>query len=128
MKAIQELIGYFERRGKLKPAQIDKLLQKGYLAFEAPTNMVGLCDQLGQTYYFRVLGQDSGNLWGTDIYTGDSSLASAALHAGAVQPGENKVVKVTVVEPLKQYQGSTRHGIASHSFGAYGTAYRIEAV
>ena len=88
MKAIQELIGYFERRGKLKPAQIDKLLQRGYLAFDAPPHMVGLCDQVGQTYFFRVQGEDRGNLWGTDVYTGDSSLAAAALHAGAVKAGK----------------------------------------
>jgi hypothetical protein len=128
MKAIQELIGYFERRGKLKPAQINKLLERGYLAFDAPAHLQGLCDQVGQTYYFRVQGQDSGNVWGTDVYTADSALASAALHAGAVKSGQAGVVKVTVVPAPKQYQGSTQNGITSHGFGAYGSAYRVEAV
>ena len=36
MKVIQELVGYFERRGKLTAKQIEKLLKKGFLAAEAP--------------------------------------------------------------------------------------------
>jgi hypothetical protein len=126
MKVIQELVAYFERRQMLKPAQIDKLLKQGFLAAEGPTNMLGLCDQIGQTHYFRVRGEDGGTVWGTDIYTADSALASAALHAGAVEAGEAGVVRVTVVEPLPQYTGSIRNGITSHSFGPYGTAYRVD--
>ena len=126
MKVIQELIAYFDRRGKLTPDDLEKLLRQGFLASEAPGNMTGLCDQVGQTYYFRVDGQDSGSVWGTDIYTGDSALAAAAVHAGAVGLGETKVIKVTVVEPLPHYQGSSRNGIHSHEFGPYKTAYRID--
>ena len=126
MKVIQELIAYFDRRGKLTPVHIERLLKQGFLASEAPGNMVGLCDQAGQTYYFLVDGQDTGSVWGTDIYTGDSALAAAAVHAGAVGLGETKVIKVTVVEPLPHYQGSFRNGIHSHEFGPFNTAYRVD--
>lgn len=128
MKVIQELVAYFERRKKLKPAQIDRLLQKGFLAADAPPTMMGLCDTVGQSYYFRVYGEETGTVWGTDIYTGDSALASAALHAGAVEPGETKVIRVTVVAPLRQYVGSTQHNVVTHNFGPYGTAYKVEAL
>jgi hypothetical protein len=128
MKVIQELIAYFDRRGKLTPAQIEKLLQQGLLAADAPDNLVSLCDQVGQTFYFRVLGEARGSVWGTDVYTGDSSLAAAAVHAGAVELGETRVVKVTVVEPLSQYHGTSRRGITSHSYGPYRTAYRVAKV
>src|SRR5262249_3402321 len=126
MKVIQELIAYFDRRRKLTPDDLEKLLRQGFLASEAPGNMTRLCDQVGQTYYFRVDGQDSGSVWGTDIYTGDSALAAAAVHAGVVAVGETKVIKVTVVEPLQHYQGSSRNGIHSHEFGPYKTAYRVD--
>jgi hypothetical protein len=126
MKVIQELIAYFDRRGRLTPDHIERLLKQGFLASEAPANMTGLCEQAGQTYYFRVDGQDTGSVWGTDIYTGDSALAAAAVHAGVVALGETKVVKVTVVEPLQHYQGSVRNGISSHDFGPYSTAYRVD--
>jgi hypothetical protein len=128
MKVIQELIAYFDRRGKLTPEQIERLLQQGLLAADAPDNLVGLCDQVGQTFYFQVYGEDRGNVWGTDTYTGDSALGAAAVHAGALELGATRVVKVTVVEPLPQYRGSTRNGITSQSFGSFGTAYRVDPV
>jgi hypothetical protein len=128
MKVIQELVAYFERRRKLTPAQMDKLLRKGFLATEAPQTMQGLCDHIGETYYFRVQGENTGPVWGTDIYTGDSAIAAAALHAGAVEPGENAVVRVTVVAPSRTYTGSIRNGVTSSSFGPYGTAYRVERI
>ena len=128
MKVIQELIAYFDRRGKLTPEQIDRLLQQGLLAADAPASLVPLCDQIGQTFYFQVCGEESGNVWGTGIYTGDSALGAAAVHAGALELGATGVVKVTVVEPLSQYHGSTRNHITSQSFGPFGTAYRVDPV
>lgn len=128
MKVIQELVAYFERRGRLTRPQIHKLLDQGLLAGDAPLNMVNLCDQIGATYYFRVTGDTSGSLWGTDVYTGDSALAAAAVHAGILQPGETVVVKVTVERPLARYDGSVRNGVTSHDFGHYGTAYRLARI
>jgi hypothetical protein len=128
MKVIQELIGYFERKGKLTPEQINRLVQQGLLAADAPGNLVALCKEVGKTYYFRVHGEESGNVWGTDTYTGDSAFPAAAVHAGAVDLGETAVVKVTVVQPLTQYHGSFRNGISSQNYGPYRTAYRVEPV
>ena len=126
MKVIQELIAYFSRQGKLTPAQIDKLTKKGLFAADAPDNMIALGDQIGKSFYFRAHGEAHGSVWGTDTYTGDSTLAAAAVHAGALKAGEIGVVKVTVVNPLPQYAGSKRNGIASRPYGAYRTAYRVE--
>src|SRR5262245_15205747 len=113
MKVIQELIAYFDRRGQLTPKQLVNLLRKGLLASAPAASLVYVGGRVGQTYYFRVHGEDQGRLWGTDVYTGDSMLASAAVHSGAIELGETGVVKVTVVEPLPQYRGSTRHSITS---------------
>jgi hypothetical protein len=128
MKAIQELVAYFDRKGALSKAQIHKLLDQGFLAAEAPHNMLGLTDPVGASYYFRVRGEIEGPLWGTDTYTGDSILNVAAVHAGLVKPGEIAVIKVTVVPPLNSYQGSVRNGILSHDFARYGSAYTLSAV
>ncbi len=128
MKVIQELVAYFERRGRLTAVEIRKLLDQGLLAGDAPHNMLNLCDQAGSTYYFRVTGESSGSLWGTDIYTGDSALAAAAVHAGLVKVGETAVVRVIVEQPRSTYQGSVRNGITSQDYGQYGTAYRLAAV
>jgi len=87
-----------------------------------------LCDQPGNTFYFRLTGAIEGMVWGTDTYTGDSVLAAAAVHAGAVKAGETAVIKVTVMKPLAQYQGSTRNGVTTHEFGRFGTAYKLEGI
>jgi hypothetical protein len=128
MKAVQELVAYFDRRGALSKGQLRKLLDQGFLAADAPQTMIDLCDPVGATYYFRVRGEAEGSLWGTDIYTGDSSLAAAAVHAGLVKADETAIVRVTVVAPPQGYQGSVRNGVTSHDFGRYGTAYRLSAV
>ena len=128
MKVIQELVAYFERRGRLTPTEVHKLLDQGLLAGEAPLNMVNLCDQVGDSYYFRLTGDSNGSVWGTDVYTGDSSLAVAAVHAGLAKVGETVVVKVTVERPLSQYRGSSRNGVTSYEFGTYGTAYSLARV
>ena len=75
--------------------------------------MLNLCDPVGATYYFRVTGEAAGSLWGTDVYTGDSALAAAAVHAGLVKVGETAVVKVIVEQPRTKYQGSVRNGVTS---------------
>jgi hypothetical protein len=128
MKVVQELVAYFDRRGELSKPQLRRLLDQGFLAADAPATMLDLCDPVGATYYFRVRGAPEGSLWGTDTYTGDSSLAAAAVHAGLVKAGDMAILKVTVVAPLAQYQGSARHGVTSHDFGRYGSAFRLSPV
>jgi hypothetical protein len=126
MKVIQELVAHFERQNKLAPEEIRSLMDQGLLASEAPPRILELCDTPGATYYFRVTGATDGALWGTDVYTADSVLAVAAVHAGAVKPGETAIVRVTVVPPVTQYHGSVRNGVTSHDFGKFGAAYRVE--
>ncbi len=128
MKVIQELVAHFERQNQLSNDEIKALLDQGLLASDAPARIQDLCDTPGTTYYFRVTGASDGSVWGTDVYTGDSSLALAAVHAGAVKPGETAVVRVTVLRPLNHYQGSVRNGVTSHDYGRYGTAYRVDRV
>ena len=128
MKVIQELVAYFDRAGRLDKAAIGKLLDQGFLAADAPPTMKGLCETIGATYYFRVKGGAAGTIWGTDVYTGDSQIALVAIHAGLVKADHEAIVKVTVVSPPPQFQGSSRHGVTSHDFGRFGSAYRMGAV
>lgn len=128
MKVIQELVAHFERQNQLSNDEIKALLDQGFLASDAPARIQDLCDTPGTTYYFRVTGASDGSVWGTDVYTGDSSLALAAVHAGALKPGETAIVRVTVMPPLSQYQGSVRNGVTSHDYGRYGTAYGVNRV
>ena len=82
MKVVQELVAYFDRRERLSRRQLRKLLEQNFIASDAPASMHGLCDVVGATYYFRVVGAIEGQLWGTDIYSRDSTIGAAAVHAG----------------------------------------------
>jgi hypothetical protein len=128
MKVIQELVAYFDRRGKLSRSQVHSLLDSGYLAADAPPTMLDHAQPVGATYYFRVVGAADGPLWGTDVYTGDSSPATASVHAGLVKPGESAIVRVSSVAPPPKFAGSLRNGVTSHDFGRYGSAFTLAAV
>lgn len=127
MKVIQELVAYFDRKGALPQRDIRRLLVQGYLAADAPANFIELADPVGATYYFRVTGAAEGIAWGTDVYSGDSNLAVAAVHAGLVKPGDTAIVRVTSVAPPAQFTGSARHGVTTHDFGRYGSAFAMAA-
>ncbi len=126
MKVIRELVDWFDRRGLLGEADIAALNEQGLLAQDAPRTMLEHCGRVGRTWCFRVVGDTEGPVWGTDVYTGDSSVAAAAVHAGWVEPGATAVLRVVVVEPPERFAGSLRHGVASRDYARYDTAFRIE--
>lgn len=67
-------------------------------------------------------GAFGGRVWGTDVYTTDSALCAAALHAGAISASGGEVtVRPSAGRPA--YQGSSRNGVTTGSWGAYGASY-----
>jgi hypothetical protein len=90
-----------------------------------PGAMTSYQTQVGKSFLFTITGRTESPIWGTDIYTSDSEVACAAVHAGKVRPGQTKVVKVTVVTPPAGFQGSTRNGLTSHNYGSFPGAYRF---
>jgi LCCL domain len=81
--------------------------------------------QIGKTFTFRVTGGANGSLWGTELYTLDSTLAAAAVHFGVLKIGETGNVKVIILGPSVGFVGSTRNGITSSPYQNYPGAYRI---
>jgi len=128
MKAMHDLVAYFDRRGKLSRRQLRRLLEQNAIASDAPTNMHGLCETVGTTYYFRVTGISEGQLWGTDIYSGDSTIGAAAVHAGLLKPGETELLRVTVVTPPEKFPGTVRNGVTSTEYGRYQYAWTLSAI
>jgi hypothetical protein len=66
-----------------------------------------------------------GTVWGTKIYTSDSALGAAAVHAGVLKAGQTKVVKVKVVAARASYIGSTKHGVTTNPYGPWPGAYQF---
>ena len=94
-------------------------------ATTAPVNMVNFQNELGKTFNFRVTGNSNGAIWGTDVYSTDSTLGTVAVHAGLLQPGQTGVVKVTIMPSPNAFVGSTRNGITSAPYQQYPAAYRV---
>lgn len=61
-----------------------------------------------------ITGSTSGStVWGSNPYTDDSDFSVAAVHAGLLQPGESKYIRLTGVGELTNYPGSTKNGVTT---------------
>jgi len=76
-----------------------------------------------QRYSGSVTGASSGSLWGTDIYTDDSSIPRAAVHAGKVAVGETKTLTIEIRPGQSSYTSTTRNGVTSSSYGSWSGSY-----
>jgi hypothetical protein len=65
-----------------------------------------------------------GKIWGTDVYTDDSSICLAAVHAGVITP-EGGLVLVTIRESQAAYEASTRNGVSSRSYGYWARSFEV---
>jgi hypothetical protein len=92
----------------------------------APANLRSVDAMVGTSFVFRVTGSTQGSVWGTDIYTDDSSIAAAAVHSGALQPNETGTVMVTVHMGYPSYRASSRYGVESDNFGEWERSYAIQ--
>ncbi len=82
-------------------------------------------DKVGQTLTREVTGRTTGNVWGTDVYTDDSDLGTAAVHAGVLKDGETGTVQVTVLPGQQSYPGSTRNGVTSQNWGSWQGSFQV---
>ena len=52
-------------------------------------------------------------IWGTKVYTTNSGICSAAVHAGVVDPEKGGIVTIELIEGRKFYTGSDRNKVKS---------------
>jgi hypothetical protein len=114
-----------------------------------PAELTAFQGQVGKTFVFQVTGgQQNGGIpaalvggpfpgrgrgfivaqqviWGTDIYTLDSNLALAAVHAGVLKPGQTGVVRVKILGAQQAFTSSTRNGVTSMEFGPFPGGYKF---
>lgn len=64
-------------------------------------------------------GGTPGSVWGSDPYTDDSSVCTAAVHAGLITVAEGGTVVVEIAPGASSYSGSEANGITSLDFGPY---------
>ena len=93
-----------------------------------PGTLFNYSNAVGESLQFAVVGSTSGTIWGDGVYTSDSVLAVAAVHAGLLAPGESAVVTVEVIEGPASYEGVERNGVVSRSYASWDVAYRFTDV
>ena len=91
-----------------------------------PRSLRGVETTPGQLLVYQVTGSIQGLVWGTDIYTGDSSFAVAAVHAGLLQPDETGTIMVTILPGRDTYRGSARYGVASKDYPSWARSYMLQ--
>jgi hypothetical protein len=93
-----------------------------------PGTLFNYSDAVGKTLQFAVVGSTEGTIWGDGVYTSDSVLAVAAVHAGLLAPGESGIVTVEVIDGPASYEGAERNGVVSRSYASWDVAYRLSGV
>lgn len=64
-------------------------------------------------------------IWGTDVYTDNSAVCVAAVHAGAIGPGGG-VITVSCDQGQQSYPGGTRNGVVSNNYGPWAQSFRVQ--
>jgi hypothetical protein len=65
------------------------------------------------------------SVWGTGLYTSDSSICTAAVLEGLITVADGGVVVAQVVEGQDSYTGSTANGVTSQDYGSYSLSFEL---
>lgn len=86
-----------------------------------PSNALSLTDNIQCAC---PAGAATGSLWGTGIYTADSSICAAALHGGAISTNGGNI-NVFLSGRLEAFAGSSQNGVTSSEWGAYDRSFTV---
>jgi LCCL domain len=82
--------------------------------------------EVGKTVKFSCpAGGKESTVWGTDTYTLDSSICTAAVHAGKIQLESGGPVTIEMRPGEDSYKGTLRNGIKTTDYGKYGSSFII---
>jgi hypothetical protein len=106
----------FDRSGT--PGQVEwKTTARGLSTSVAPTVTLA-CPPNGEL----------GTVWGTDRYTDDSSICSAAVHAGVIDSERGGMLTLHATGELATSTGISRNGVVSREYGSWPGGFSVSAV
>lgn len=70
-------------------------------------------------------GGTPSKVWGTDVYTADSSICTAAQHAGLIDAADGGTVTFDLLDGQDSYRGTTANGVTSEDYGSYGASFKF---
>jgi hypothetical protein len=139
VKQLEEMQAAYTKAGKKDEAaavggaikslkEENVILALGASVLPDPGTLTGFRGKDNEVFYFRVIGATDGQVWGSDVYTDDSHLATAAVHAGLVKSGGTAVVKLTVLPGQGSYTGSTANDVTTEGWDQWDGSFKLEAV
>ena len=66
-----------------------------------------------------------GTVWGTDLYSDDSSVCGAGVHAGIITQETGGRVVIEMQPGAESYTGSARNGVETRDYGSWSGSYRL---
>lgn len=69
--------------------------------------------------------EEAGAVWGTGVYSDDSSLCVAAVHAGVLTFEDGGRVAVTIAPGAASYEASSQHGVDAMEWGAWDGSFTV---
>jgi hypothetical protein len=81
-------------------------------------------DYLRFTFTLPAGGSDTG-VWGTDVYTDDSSVGAAAVHAGLITFAVGGTVTIRILPGRSSYTASTANGVTSLDYGVWDGSFEF---
>jgi len=90
----------------------------------------GYAASVGQTLYISTSGTTTGSVFGSNdsAYAINSDVATAAVHAGMLTPGQTAILQILILADKDAYTGSTQHGVTTQSASASGGSFQIVGV
>ena len=82
-------------------------------------NAVKKRNNIGEEYYYLIIGSNQGTVWGDNIYADDSNIAKAAVLEGKYKIDEEKFIGIKIVEGKSSYSSSSKNGVSSFSYGSW---------
>jgi hypothetical protein len=91
-------------------------------------NATAYATQIGSRYsYVCPPGGSASAVWGTDTYTDDSSVCTAAVHRGLITFAKGGTVTIQMAPGLSSYKGTTRNGVTTANWGAWEASFIFPA-
>jgi hypothetical protein len=98
------------------------------IAWGSSSDSLGIASDVGQVYAYLCppFSGENANVWGSGIYSSDSSICAAARHAGRLNPQSGGPIRVLVLGEQVSFTGSQGNGVNSSSYGAWPRSYTFQ--
>ena len=98
------------------------------ISWDVSANSLQFNKKVGQSFAVRCLpaaGARNGSVWGSELYTSDSSICPAGVHAGRITRDVGGILTIEMTVGAEAFGGIDRNGVKTTAYGPYPTAFRF---